>query len=112
VSVNTSSTTATSTDDFTVTATTTADCSSATITAEKVVCLAEAFKATLTSTQITSLQIAYTKANAIRWSNLPCGLSCRNGLAFSSLTATQLAAAKAVIAAASGTSTDEGYSEF
>ncbi len=112
VSVNTSSTTATSTDDFTVTATTTADCSSATTTAEKVVCLAEAFKATLTSTQITSLQIAYTKANAIRWSNLPCGLSCRNGLAFSSLTATQLAAAKAVIAAASGTSTDEGYSEF
>jgi hypothetical protein len=31
----------------------------------KVVCLAEAFKATLTATQIATLQIAYTKANAI-----------------------------------------------
>jgi hypothetical protein len=112
VAVNTSSTIATSSSDFTVTSTTTADCSSATTVAEKVVCLAEAFKATLTSTQITTLQIAYTKANAIRWSNLPCGVSCRNGLEFSTLTATQLAAAKAVIAAASGTTTDEGYSEF
>ena len=112
VTVNTNSTTATSTDDFTVTTVTTADCSSATTVAEKVVCLAEAFKATLTSTQITTLQIAYTKANAIRWSNLPCGVSCRNGLEFSTLTSTQLAAAKAVIAAASGTTTDEGYSEF
>lgn len=111
VSVNTSSTMATSTNDFTVT-TTTADCSSATTTAEKVVCLAEAFKATLTTSQIATLQIALTKANAIRWSNLPCGVSCRNGLAFSTLTATQLAAAKAVIAAASGTGTTEGYNEF
>jgi hypothetical protein len=56
--------------------------------------------------------ITYNLTNAKRWSNLPCGLSCRNGLAFSSLSTTQLAAAKAVIQAASGTSTDEGYSEF
>lgn len=112
VTVNTSSTIATSADDFTVTTAATADCSSATTIPAKVVCLAEAFKATLTSTQIASLQIAYTLENAKRWSNLPCGLSCRNGLAFSSLTSTQLAAAKAVIQAASGTTTDEGYSEF
>ncbi len=112
VSVNTSSTTATSTDDFTVTTATTADCSSATTQVEKIVCLAEAFKATLTSSQIATLQISFTKEYAIRWSNLPCGVSCRNGLGFSTLTATQLAAAKAVIAAAAGTTTDEGYSEF
>ncbi len=110
VTVNSVSTTSAS--DFTVTTATTADCSSATTQVEKVVCLAEAFKATLTSSQIAALQIGFTKAYAIRWSNLPCGVSCRNGLAFSTLTATQLAAAKAVIAAAAGTTTDEGYSEF
>jgi hypothetical protein len=78
----------------------------------KVVCLTEAFKATLTATQIATLQIAYTKTNAIKWSNLPGGVSIRNGLEFSTLNATQLAAAKAVIAAASGTTADEGLSEF
>jgi hypothetical protein len=51
-------------------------------------------------------------ANAKLWSNLPCGLSCRDGLLFSSLTATQLTAAKAVIAAATGTLTNQGYDEF
>jgi hypothetical protein len=78
----------------------------------KVVCLAQAFKATLSASQITTLEIAYTKANAIKWSNLPGGVSIRNGLEFSTLNATQLAAAKAVIAAASGTTADEGVSEF
>jgi hypothetical protein len=78
----------------------------------KVVCLAEAFKATLSSTQIASLQIAYTHANAIKWSNLPGGVTIRNGIEFSTLNATQLAAAKAVIAAASGTTANEGYDEF
>ena len=112
IAVTENSVSATSASDFTVTTATTADCSSATTQVEKVVCLAEAFKATLTSSQIATLQIGFTKAYAIRWSNLPCGVSCRNGLAFSTLTATQLAAAKAVIAAAAGTTTDEGYSEF
>jgi hypothetical protein len=96
---------------LTVNSVATADCSSAT-GVEKVVCLANAFLATLTATQQASVQLTLNLSNAKRWSNLPCGLSCRNGLAFSSLTAAQLAAAKAVIAAASGTATDEGYSEF
>jgi hypothetical protein len=78
----------------------------------QVVCLSQAFKATLTATQIASLQIAYTHTNAIKWSNLPGGVSIRNGVEFSTLTAVQLAAAKAVIAAASGTTVNEGYSEF
>lgn len=96
---------------LTVNSAATADCSSVT-GAAKVVCLANAFLATLTTAQQTSVQLTLNLANAKRWSNLPCGLSCRNGIAFSSLTAVQLAAAKAVIAAASGTATDEGYSEF
>jgi len=80
--------------------------------AAKVACLAEAFKATLTATQIASLQISLTKANAIKWSNLPGGVRIRNGVEFSTLNEIQLAAANAVIAAASGTTSDEGFSEF
>ena len=91
--------------------TTTSSCSSETGVA-KVVCLANAFLATLTSAQQSSVVLTLNLTNAKRWSNLPCGVSCRNGLAFSSLSSTQLAAAKAVIQAASGTSTGEGYDEF
>ena len=104
-----STTTTTTTSDTTTTVST--ECSSATGVA-KVVCLANAFLATLSSTQKSSVVLTLNLTNAKRWSNLPCGVSCRNGLAFSSLSATQLAAAKAVIKAAAGTSTGEGYDEF
>jgi hypothetical protein len=87
-------------------------CTSPINNVEKVVCLADAFKATLSSTQVASLETSLTSTAMVRWSNLPCGLTCRNGLLYSSLSATQLAAAKAVIAAASGTTADDGYSEF
>ena len=92
--------------------TSTVDCSTATTTVAKVVCAVEAFKATLTATQIATVQIALTKANAIKWSNLPGGITIRNGIEFSTLSATQLAAAKAVIAAASGTTANDGNDEF
>jgi hypothetical protein len=95
----------------TVSDVTASDCSSTTGVA-KVVCLANAFLSTLTTTQQASVILTLNLTNAKRWSNLPCGLSCRNGLAFSSLSTTQLAAAKAVIQAASGTTQDEGYLEF
>ena len=95
----------------TVNAAASTDCSSATGVA-KVVCLANAFLATLSTAQQSSVVLTLNLTNAKRWSNLPCGVSCRNGLAFSSLSATQLAAAKAVIAAASGTTAGEGYNEF
>ena len=95
----------------TTTTTTTTDCSSSTGVA-KVVCLANAFLATLSTTQQAAVVQTLNLSNAKLWSNLPCGLSCRDGIAFSSLTSTQLAAAKAVIQAATGTGTDEGYSEF
>ena len=55
-----------------------------------VVCLTNAFEATLTTAQLSTVQLSYTLAHAEQWSNLP-GVT-RNGLAFSSLTSTQLAA--------------------
>ncbi len=80
--------------------------------ASAVVAAANAFLATLTDAQKTTVQLSLTKANAIKWSNLPGGVSIRNGLEFSTLSAPQLTAAKAVIQAASGTTANEGYSEF
>lgn len=96
----------------TITSATTANCNTLTTTAAQVACLADAFKATLSASQVATLQISLTKANAIRWSNLPGGVTIRNGIEFSTLSATQLAAAKAVIAAAAGTTVNEGFSEF
>lgn len=59
----------------------------------RVVCLAEAFKATLTSSQLSTLQLAYSKTDATKWSNLPDGLyNGRVGIKLSALNATQLTA--------------------
>jgi uncharacterized protein (TIGR03437 family) len=77
-----------------------------------VVAKALAFKAMLTTTQQATLEQAYTPTLARRWSNLPCGANCRNGIQFSTLTATQLAAAVEVIKAAMGTVANEGSAEF
>jgi hypothetical protein len=97
---------------FTITVNATAtDCSSSTGVA-KVVCLANAFLATLSTAQQDSVVETLDLANAKLWSNLPCGLSCRDGIPFSSLNSAQLVAAKAVIAAATSTTTDQGYDEF
>jgi hypothetical protein len=87
------------------------DCSSLSGVA-KIVCLANNFLSTLSSAQQSQVVIALTLANAKRWSNLPCGLSCRNGILFSALTDAQKAAALALIQAASGTVSNEGYEEF
>jgi Protein of unknown function (DUF3500) len=88
-----------------------ASCSSQTGVA-KIVCLANEFLATLTTTQQASVVVALNLTNAKRWSNLPCALTCRNGLLFSSLTTAQQTAALALIQAASGTTSGEGYDEF
>ncbi|MGI4832460.1 MAG: DUF3500 domain-containing protein [Janthinobacterium lividum] len=83
---------------------TASSCSGATTPVAKVLCAIDAFKATLSTTQLAAVQFSYLQANAIKWSNLPCGAQCREGLQFSTLTATQ-------VAAATGTVSDEGYSE-
>lgn len=92
--------------------TTTTGCTTSTTTAAKVLCAVQAFEATLTTIQLAGVQFAYTSTNAVKWSNLPCGSQCRIGLQFSTLSATQLAAAKAVVAAATGTTANEGYDEI
>ncbi|TAE22980.1 MAG: DUF3500 domain-containing protein [Cytophagales bacterium] len=80
----------------------------------KVVCLAEAFKATLTSTQVATLQVAYSKTDATKWSNLPDGLyNGRIGIKLSALSAAQLTAFYGLMGAvlAQGT-TNEGLDEL
>ena len=77
-----------------------------------VVTKALAFKALLTTTQQATLEQTYTTTLARKWSNLPCGANCRNGIQFSTLTTAQLAAAVEVIQAAMGTVANEGSAEF
>ena len=75
------------------------DCSSSTGSAQ-MACMANAFLATLSSAQVTTLQHSYTLANVEHWSNLPISLVARNGLRFGDLSSTQLAAALALARAA------------
>ncbi|MVN77484.1 DUF3500 domain-containing protein [Hymenobacter sp. HMF4947] len=81
----------------------------------RVVCLAEAFKATLSPSQLAEAQRPYTKADAARWSNFPQQFSRpqRVGIALGALTAPQLAAAKALLASVLAPGVpNEGYDEL
>ncbi|WP_216326641.1 DUF3500 domain-containing protein [Deinococcus aestuarii] len=80
-------------------------------TAAEVVTAANAFLATLSTGQQSSVVLTRTESNSTTWSNLPVGAATRNGLALSSLTETQRAAALAVVKAATGTAANEGYDE-
>jgi hypothetical protein len=75
--------------------------------------LAEAFKATLSTSQVSTVQLAYSKTNAQKWSNLPAALSSRIGINLGALSTTQLAAFRNLMVAvlALGT-TNEGYDEM
>jgi hypothetical protein len=78
----------------------------------KIVCLAEAFKATLKEEQIAALQLAYSKNDAIKWSNFPEFRPTRVGLKMATLTANQRIAFKALMSAVLSTdSENEGYGE-
>lgn len=90
------------------TASTTTSCSSSTGTA-LIVCLANAYYATLSTTQQATTLLSYTAANAEKWSNLPTNMYPRNGVGLGALSSTQLAAALALVQAA--TSSD-GYTRF
>ncbi|WP_240543684.1 DUF3500 domain-containing protein [Spirosoma foliorum] len=92
----------------------TADCASAK-GVERVVCLAEAFKATLTSDQIASVQRPYSKTDAVKWSNFPefSERPRRVGIRLGSLSEAQLKAAKTLLAAAMAqTIPNEGFDEL
>lgn len=79
----------------------------------QVVSLAEAFKATLSSTQLAALQLSYSKANTQKWSNLPAQLSARIGITLGSLSDAQLVAFRNLMAAVLALNvTNEGYDEM
>jgi Protein of unknown function (DUF3500) len=74
---------------------------------------AEAFKATLTATQLTALQYAYTKTQAQKWSNFPEAIyKGRVGLQTSTLSTAQWTALLALLKVTTGTTVNEGYEEY
>lgn len=78
-----------------------------------IVAMADAFKATLSSTQATSLQDSYNKAHAQKWSNLPEGLyKGRVGLQSSTFSTAQWTAFYNLLKAATGTGANEGNAEY
>jgi hypothetical protein len=89
----------------------TSNCTAGSSVPAKAVCsAAENLLATLSETQRNGIQFAFDRATAAsKWSNLPCGAACRNGLQFSTLSAAQLEAALAVAEAALSTA---GYGTF
>ena len=90
------------------------DCSSAQGLA-RVVCLADAFKATLTTEQLAALQLPYSKTDAVKWSNFPQAAARpkRVGLSYGSLSAAQLKAAKALMTSVlTDGIPNEGYDEL
>lgn len=89
------------------------DCSTETGIA-KIVCLADAFKASLKDEQLSLLQLGYSKKDAAKWSNFPAafGEAGRVGLNFGSMTAPQVQHAKALLKEVAGTTTNEGWDEL
>ena len=76
-----------------------------------VVAAATAFLDTLSDDQQAEVLLDFSSANAVAWSDLPCGDTCRPGIEFGSLTEAQLAAAEAVLAAAMGTGEGLGFDQ-
>ncbi|MFP5081875.1 DUF3500 domain-containing protein [Pedobacter sp. JCM 36344] len=71
----------------------------------------EKFISSLSSEQKDMAVVGYNQANAVKWTNLPCGLQCRVGILFGSLSASQLSLAKNVAKAALGASIGAGYDQ-
>ena len=87
------------------------NCTGSSSSAVQPVCAAaENFLSTLSATQRSGVVYPFNRATAAgKWSNLPCGSSCRNGLQFSTLSGTQLDAALGVAQAALSAA---GYGTF
>jgi len=73
---------------------------------------ANAFLATLDDDQKAEVLIDFSEENATAWSNLPCAGTCRPGIAMGDLDDEQLAAAKAVLVAATGTGNGTGIDQL
>ena len=85
------------------------DCSGTQV--EKIVCAANNFINRLTELQRDVAVLTYSKTNAVKWSNRPCGSQCRGGVQLSTLSTAQISYAKAVIKAAMGTLSGSGYNQ-
>ncbi|MFK4101540.1 DUF3500 domain-containing protein [Streptomyces sp. NPDC019531] len=92
--------------------TATTSSTASTVSVSDVVDAADTFVATLDDDQQAEVLLDFTEANATAWSNLPCGSTCRVGIELSSLSDTQLTAAKAVLEAAAGTGSGTGYDQI
>lgn len=82
---------------------------------EQVVGLANAFKATLNAEQLAKLQLPYSKADAVKWSNFPefAARPRRVGIRFGSLNTAQLKAARALMGAVMARNVpNEGFDEM
>ena len=82
---------------------------------DRVICLAEAFKATLSADQLATLQRPYSKTDAVKWSNFPefAERPRRVGIRLGSLSEAQLKAAKVLLAAAMAQGApNEGFDEL
>ncbi|MBP7274519.1 MAG: hypothetical protein KA974_11810, partial [Saprospiraceae bacterium] len=60
-------------------------CTGTTGSVDKIVCLADSLKSTMTSTQIATMQLSYSYSNAQVWSNLPTTFQPRLGISLGSL---------------------------
>jgi hypothetical protein len=78
------------------------------VSVEKIIANATAFINSLNADQKAAVVLEYTKFNAGKWTNLPCGLECRQGILFSSLNDAQLTLAKAVVKEAMGKLANRG----
>lgn len=79
----------------------------------RLVCLADALKKSLSVELMAKLQLPYTVADAQKWSNFPpAGYRNRIGPTLGELTPEQLGVVKALLKDAAGIAADEGYDEI
>ena len=69
------------------------------------------FIASLDAKQRSMALVEYSRENAVKWTNLPCGLQCRVGILLGTLSPSQLVLAKSVAKAALGSSPGSGYDQ-
>lgn len=80
----------------------TASSSGSSALASEVVAAAQAFVATLSSSQQSAVQLSWDLATARHWSNLPAAMVSRNGVSWGSLSTAQKTAARTLISTALG----------
>lgn len=89
-----------------------ANSAASTATVADVVTAANAFIASLTTAQQSTLIQTFNQTNVAKWSNLPVSTGSRLGLRLDALTAAQKTLALAVVEAATGTTGGEGFREI